>query len=74
MAASEAQKRAMKKYQQTNREKCILLSRKYKEDHPDYNANYYRNNLEKERERLKLYQRNRYLYIKEARRLANIFL
>ena len=51
MPVTEAQKRAMKKYQQSHPEVFRQHRRKYVADHPEYKREYYYANLEWERER-----------------------
>ena len=80
MVLSDAQKRAMKKYQQKNKEMMAANTQRYRETHPGYNKTYYHSNLEYNRERSREYNRERSrlcqdrknMFMQEARRLSLI--
>ena len=72
MVLSDAQKRAMKKYQQKNKEMMAENSQRYRETHPGYNKTYYHSNLEYNRERSRLFQDRKNMFMQEARRLSRI--
>jgi hypothetical protein len=74
MPVTEAQKRAMKKYQQSHPEVCRQHRKKYVENHPEYKRGYYYANLEQERERSRLYSQRRNCFLREAKRLSQIGL
>ena len=74
MPVTEAQKRAMKKYQQSHPEVFRQHRRKYVADHPEYKREYYYANLEWERERSRLYSQRKNCFLREAKRLSNICL
>jgi len=74
MPVTDAQKRAMKIYQQKNKEKFAERNRQYKEANPNYNHEYYYGNLERNRERCRDIQDRRYKFIQEATRLRKILL
>ena len=74
MPVTEAQKRAMKKYQQSHPEVFRQHRRKYVADHPEYKREYYFANIEWERERSRLYSQRKNCFLREAKRLSNICL
>lgn len=74
MPVTEAQKRAMKKYQQSHPEVHRQHQKKYVEDHPECRREYYYANLEKERERSRLYSQRKNCFLREAKRLSQIGL
>lgn len=74
MTLTDAQKRAMKKYQQIHKEKFVEKSRQYREQNPTYTHDYYYANLERNRERSRVIQDRRYKFIQEANRLSKILL
>ena len=74
MPVTEAQKRAMKKYQQSHPEVFRQHRRKYVADHPEYKREYYYANIEWERERSRLYSQRKNCFLREAKRLSNICL
>jgi hypothetical protein len=72
MVLSDAQKRAMKKYQQKNKEMMAENTQRYRDTHPGYNKTYYYSNLEYNRERSRLFQEQKNRFMQEAMRLSRI--
>jgi len=72
MVLSDAQKRAMKKYQQKNKELMAANTQRYRETHPEYTKTYYYTNLEATRERCRVAQARKYQFTKEAKRISLI--
>lgn len=78
MPTSEAQKRANKKWNENNKEKCREICRKWKQNNREYyneaqreiSLNYWNNNKDK----VLAYKKQYYQYKKECSRLCNILL
>jgi hypothetical protein len=74
MPVTDAQKMAMKKYQQSHPEVYRKNSQKYVVSHPDCKRDYYYSNIGKERERSRLYSQRKRTFLREAKRLSYICL
>jgi len=74
MPVSEAQKRAIKKYQEKNRDKMLEYTRRFHEGHPQYRKQYYWQNVDKERAVSRRYQKRIYDYRREAEVFRRILL